>query len=95
MRKRYAARATQTAVTVHASGLLRRPLLAALMSIGFAPRAIAQPPKMSQAAAHYQPTPRGGLSCIGCTFFRQPRSCQVVEGGISPSGWCTLFDLPD
>jgi hypothetical protein len=50
---------------------------------------------MSQAAVLYQPTPRGGLSCGGCTFFRKPRSCQVVEGEISPTGWCRLFDLPD
>jgi hypothetical protein len=51
--------------------------------------------KLSQAAAQYQGTPRGGLSCVGCTFFRRPRSCQVVEGDISPNGWCRLFDLPD
>jgi hypothetical protein len=51
--------------------------------------------KLSQAAAQYQRTPRGGLSCAGCTLFRRPRSCQVVEGDISPNGWCRLFDLPD
>jgi hypothetical protein len=51
--------------------------------------------KLSQAAAQYQGMPRGGLSCVGCTFFRRPRSCQVVEGDISPNGWCRLFDLPD
>jgi hypothetical protein len=53
------------------------------------------PPRISQAAAQYQDHARGGLSCIGCTFFRRPRSCQVVEGDISPQGWCKLFDLPD
>jgi hypothetical protein len=53
------------------------------------------PPKLSRTAALYQDTPRGGLSCAGCTFFRRPRSCQVVEGDISPTGWCRLFDLPD
>ncbi len=51
--------------------------------------------KMSQAEAKYQDTPRGGLSCVGCTFFRRPASCQVVEGTVSPNGWCRLFDLPD
>jgi hypothetical protein len=50
---------------------------------------------MSQAEAKYQDTPRGGLSCVGCTFFRRPASCQVVEGTVSPNGWCRLFDLPD
>jgi hypothetical protein len=51
--------------------------------------------KVSRAEVRYQDTPRGGLSCVGCTFFRRPRSCQVVEGDISPNGWCRLFDLPD
>jgi hypothetical protein len=72
--------------------LLLRVVLAACA----ARRAVAQaPPKMSHEAAQYQDRPRGGLNCGGCTFFRRPRSCQVVEGDISPSGWCKLFDLPD
>jgi hypothetical protein len=50
---------------------------------------------MSRAAVAYQDTPRGGLSCAVCSFFRRPRACQVVEGDISPTGWCRLFDLPD
>jgi hypothetical protein len=55
----------------------------------------AEQAKTSQAAAQYQDHPRGGLSCVGCTFFRKPQSCQVVAGDISPNGWCRLFDLPD
>jgi hypothetical protein len=51
--------------------------------------------RMSRAEAQYQETPRGGLSCAGCSFFRRPRGCQVVEGDVSPNGWCRLFDLPD
>jgi hypothetical protein len=51
--------------------------------------------KVSQVVAQYQDSPQGGLSCAACTFFRRPRSCQVVEGDISPQGWCRLFDLPD
>jgi hypothetical protein len=80
--------------------LSRRRLLAIALAVGDAraraPPARAQtPPRMSQAAAQYQNSPRGGLSCIGCTFFQRPRSCKVVEGDISPNGWCRLFDLPD
>jgi hypothetical protein len=68
-------------------------LAAAVCGIG---RAAAQPPpKMSQKDAQYQPTPRDGLSCVGCTFFRKPSSCQVVDGTIDAKGWCSLFDLPD
>jgi hypothetical protein len=52
-------------------------------------------PKIPQAEAQYQPTPKGMFSCAVCTFFIKPRSCKVVAGDISPTGWCKLFDLPD
>jgi hypothetical protein len=75
--------------------LHRRLLLAALPGAGIRP-ATAQPaPKQTQSAVAYQDHPRGGLSCAGCTCFRRPRSCEIVEGEISPTGWCKLFDLPD
>jgi hypothetical protein len=51
--------------------------------------------KMSQIEAEYQPGPKNGLSCAACTLFRPPRSCEVVQGDISPDGWCKFFDLPD
>jgi hypothetical protein len=51
--------------------------------------------KFSKAAAEYQDTPKNGLSCAACSLFRAPRSCAVVEGEISPQGWCRFFDLPD
>lgn len=76
--------------------LLRRQLLGwALFGAGVADAYADAPKQISQAAASYQDHPRGGLSCVGCTFFRRPRSCQVVAGEISPTGWCRLFDLPD
>jgi hypothetical protein len=67
----------------------------ALLGTGVTPAAADVPAQISQEAAHYQDHPQGGLSCAGCTFFRRPRSCQVVAGDISPKGWCRLFDLPD
>ncbi|HUB11119.1 MAG TPA: hypothetical protein VMB34_04105 [Acetobacteraceae bacterium] len=74
----------------------RRPLLAVALLGAGTPRARADAPaRISQAAAQYQDHPRGGLNCSGCTFFRRPRSCQVVAGDVSPNGWCRLFDLPD
>jgi hypothetical protein len=51
--------------------------------------------KMSKAEAEYQDRPKNGLACAACTLFRPPRACQVVQGDISPSGWCKFFDLPD
>jgi hypothetical protein len=47
--------------------------------------------KMSQADAKYQGTPKGGQRCDGCMLFQPPNACKVVQGEISPSGWCQLF----
>jgi len=77
--------------------LLRRSLLRAALSGAATLKvrwATAQQ-KMSQAEAEYQDRPRNGLICAACTLFRQPRSCEIVQGDISPNGWCKFFDLPD
>lgn len=47
--------------------------------------------KMSQAAASYQPKPKGSARCDGCALFQKPAACQTVEGVINPSGWCILY----
>lgn len=53
-------------------------------------RAAAQE-KMSQADAKYQSAPKGDQRCDGCMLFQPPSACKVVDGAISPSGWCQLF----
>ncbi len=55
----------------------------------------ANPNKISQAAAEYQPTPKGLFSCAVCTFFIRPKSCKVIDGEVSATGWCKLFDMVD
>ena len=47
--------------------------------------------KLTQAAARYQGSPKGNESCGVCPYFEFPRSCVVVEGEISPSGWCPIY----
>ncbi len=47
--------------------------------------------KLTQPAARYQDHPNGDQSCAGCPYFVGPNSCAVVEGEISPSGWCAMF----
>lgn len=47
--------------------------------------------KTSQKAASYQPTPKGNQQCANCSNFETPASCKLVDGTISPSGWCTLY----
>jgi len=74
----------------------RRGLLAAGLSLATTPAFAEEPPvRVSQIEAQYQNTPKGLFSCAACIFFIKPRSCKVVTGDISRTGWCKLFDLPD
>ncbi len=47
--------------------------------------------KMAQAAVKYQTEPKDGHQCDGCNFFVAPNSCKMVNGEISPTGWCALW----
>jgi hypothetical protein len=51
--------------------------------------------KMSQPEAKYQDSPKDIHMCAVCAFFEPPESCDVVEGDISPAGWCEAFVLAD
>jgi len=39
----------------------------------------------------YQNSPKGAQQCDNCLLFQEPTSCQVVDGTISPTGWCKLW----
>ncbi|HLH98660.1 MAG TPA: high potential iron sulfur protein [Xanthobacteraceae bacterium] len=47
--------------------------------------------KLTQAAARYQDHPQGAESCGSCPYFLSPNSCVLVEGEISPAGWCPIY----
>lgn len=47
--------------------------------------------KRSQKAVSYRPNPNGGARCSSCINFEAPGSCKLVDGAISPSGWCALY----
>jgi len=47
--------------------------------------------KLPQRAAKYQSTPKGKAQCDNCSLWQPPSSCKVVDGKISPSGWCLLY----
>ena len=47
--------------------------------------------KLTQAAARYQDHPNGNDGCGSCPYFIFPKSCVVVEGDISPTGWCPIY----
>lgn len=54
------------------------------------PRASAQA-KVAQNAVSYQDKPKGAQRCDGCSSFQPPNACKLVEGEITPQGWCSLF----
>ncbi|WP_153130354.1 hypothetical protein [Dechloromonas hortensis] len=48
--------------------------------------------KTPQAAVQYQTKPKGEQKCALCMhFISESGTCKVVEGKISPEGWCTLW----
>jgi len=48
--------------------------------------------KVSQASVQYQTQPKGDQQCSGCQhFIAASNTCQLVDGQISPNGWCTLW----
>lgn len=59
-------------------------------AISFATLAAAQS-KTDKKTAKYQDHPNNGQSCSQCNYFRPPKSCQLVAGDVSPSGWCSFF----
>ena len=51
--------------------------------------------KVSRQEAEYQDSPKDIRMCATCSLFEPPKSCKVVEGDVSPDGWCKLFALAD
>jgi hypothetical protein len=78
----------------------RRRLLSGAMAglaAGFAGvrAARAENEKMSKQQAEYQDSPKDIRMCATCSLFEPPKSCKVVEGDVSPSGWCKAFAMVD
>jgi hypothetical protein len=79
--------------------LSRRSLLrrtAGLAGLGFAGavvpiRLASAQQKVSKEAMKYQDKPNGDMRCDNCLQFVAPSSCKVVDGTISPSGYCLAW----
>ena len=73
--------------------ILRRLLFAAGASSLFyaALRPAVAVIKISQKAVGYQDHPEGEKRCDKCIQFQPPNGCKMVDGSISPSGYCRLF----
>ncbi len=73
--------------------------LGALIASGTAARrALANTaPKATKSAFQYQDKPKDGKKCVNCTLYiaaakaGAPGQCKVVEGDISPDGWCIAY----
>ena len=48
--------------------------------------------KLSTKAAGYRPKPMGKAQCDNCGVWQAPASCKLVDGQISPTGWCNLYN---
>ncbi len=63
----------------------------------FAGKAFAETAKSTKAVANYQDKPNGDKQCSNCSFFIPGKTstadgtCQIVDGSISPKGYCTLY----
>lgn len=56
------------------------------------PLRTAESPKFSQQQVQYQNEPSGDQRCETCRHFISAKNeCQLVEGEISPQGWCTIW----
>lgn len=75
----------------------RRLLLGAVGVIGVAAAVAARPEpaaaviKISKTAVAYQDHPEGDMRCGKCRQFVAPDSCKMVDGVISPQGFCRIF----
>jgi hypothetical protein len=59
---------------------------------GSQPVAPATSTKAPQASVKYQGQPNGDQRCGTCVnFIAESSTCKVVDGQISPTGWCTLW----
>ena len=48
--------------------------------------------KMPKASVQYQTQPKGEQKCSNCVnFIAKSNTCKLVDGQISPTGWCTLW----
>jgi hypothetical protein len=74
-------------------GAVLLPALARVLSAA----AAADASKASQASMHYQTSPKGDSQCSKCQFFipgkdaQSTGTCRIVDGSISPNGYCMAF----
>jgi hypothetical protein len=56
-----------------------------------AEEAIKEQDKIKKPDAKYQDKPKGQQRCEICLNFQPPSTCKIVQGPITPHGWCQFF----
>lgn len=79
------------------AAFLGKAALLPVLAVVLDSAAQAQGAKSSKDAMHYQTSPNNGMQCSGCKFFtpgNDPNadgSCAIVDGSISPHGYCIAY----
>jgi hypothetical protein len=71
--------------------LLRNGALAGMSLLALAGMAGTAIAKMAQKAAGYIDKSKNDQKCSNCALFKTPDSCTLVDGSISPDGWCRFY----
>jgi hypothetical protein len=75
-------------------GVILLPALAGLLTKAV----LADDTKVTQSSVQYQAKPNGDKQCSKCSFFISGTTadatgtCKIVDGVISPSGYCSAFN---
>jgi high potential iron-sulfur protein len=95
-------RESKTMATSTASSLIRRALIKMVIGGGTvavigvaANHRLHAGDKMAKQDVDYQDSPKGIQMCATCSLFDAPTSCKIVEGDISPNGWCKSYAIAD
>jgi hypothetical protein len=63
----------------------------AAIILGATPNSASAVVKLSQKVAAYQDHPDGDKHCGKCVQFQPPTACKLVDGTVSPEGYCRFF----
>jgi hypothetical protein len=63
----------------------------AAMILGGTPNSASAVVKLSQKVVAYQEHPNGEKRCGKCLQFQPPNACKIVDGAVSPEGYCRFF----
>ena len=77
------------------AGLTRRHLVGLAVAGAAAAGQSRQPVEIGKAskqiAGYIEKTPYAAQTCVQCHFYIDPDDCEIVEGPVSPTGYCNYY----